>query len=100
MSKKINIPRVEDFDSPLTPRRLFELAEFAGVADARLRICDGMAVSYFPRVDAVCLAKDKIVIDVSAEECYEYDELAANDRVILYSIRGGWYSVPEVEGLD
>lgn len=94
--------KLKNFDptAPLTPEGLYRIAKQMGVERERLRICDGMAVSYFPTCDAVCFAKDKIVIDVSAEPSFDYDELAANDRVILYSVRGGWISVPDAPDID
>ena len=42
-----------DSEIPLTPRVLYALAVDAGLADERIRICDGMAVSYFPCLRAL-----------------------------------------------
>ncbi len=88
------------FDEPLTPKSLYKFAKAYGVENCRLRLCDGMAVSYFPTNDALCLAKDKVVIDVSAERSFDYDELAANDKVILYHIQGIFAPVHNVEDAD
>lgn len=88
------------FDEPLTPKTLYKFAKAYGMENNRIRISDGMAVSYFPTNDALCLAKDKIVVDVSAEPCYDYDDLAANDKVILYSIKGIFAPARNVEDED
>lgn len=75
-----------DFKQPLTPVLLFLFAKAYGLEKARIRICDGMAVSYFPTLDAVCRTKDKMVIDVSAEPFFEFDELSQADTGILYTL--------------
>lgn len=69
---------------PLTPEALYYYAKKHGLEKERIRICDGMAVSYFPTEESICRAKNKIVIDVSCERPIEYDELADDDRVIVY----------------
>ncbi|MBR5283423.1 MAG: hypothetical protein IKU22_11680 [Alistipes sp.] len=71
---------------PLTPFALYQYAKKHGLEHERLRICDGMAVSYFPTEESICRAKNKIVIDVSCEEPVEYDDLADDDRVIVYRL--------------
>ncbi len=73
---------------PLTPRALYLYARKHGIEDERIRICDGMAVSYFPTEDSLCRAKNKIVIDVSDLTPVEYDELADDDQVIWYRVQG------------
>lgn len=73
-------------DVPLTPRTLYTIAVEHGIADCRIRICDGMAVSYFPTLDCVAKCKDRFVIDVSMKEPVEFDELSADDMGIQYRI--------------
>lgn len=73
---------------PLTPRQLYLYAQQFGLADERIRICDGAAVSFFPTTDQICRSKNKIIIDVSDIEPIEYDELADDDRSIVYRING------------
>ena len=48
-----------------------------GLLDARIRICDGMAVSYYPDPRSVSKGRYEEVIDVSALDPVEYDELDA-----------------------
>lgn len=78
--------RFLDEDLPVTPRNLYEIALRAGLADERIRICDGMAVSYFPTFKTLAKSKGKIIIDVSAIEPVEFDELSADDMGITYRI--------------
>lgn len=73
-------------NQPLTPRLLYNIAMRYGLADSRIRICDGMAVSYFPTLPTVGASKSKIVIDVSSEPCVEFDELSADDMGIIYDV--------------
>lgn len=69
---------------PLTPEALYYYAKKHGLEKERIRICDGMAISYFPTEESICRAKNKIVIDVSCDTPVEYDELADDDQVIVY----------------
>lgn len=78
--------RFLDEDLPVTPRLLYETALRAGLADERIRICDGMAVSYFPTMKTLAKSKGKIIIDVSVIEPVEFDELSADDMGIVYRI--------------
>ena len=59
----------------LTVRDLYEFASAAHLLDAPLRICDGMAVSYFPELKSLHIEHYETVIDVSDLEPIEYDEL-------------------------
>lgn len=80
---------------PVTPRGLYRYAQKHGLEDCRIRIADGMAVSYFPTEDSVCRSKSGIVLDVSCEPMIEYDELAAPDRVIIYQHNGREIKEPQ-----
>ena len=73
---------------PLTPRLLYEYALAHNLADCRLRICDGSAISFFPDTDSVGRSKNKLIIDVSDLTPVEFDELSADDRSIVYRIDG------------
>ena len=75
-----------DEDFPVTPRQLYEVALRAGLADERIRICDGMAVSYFPTFKTLAKSKSRMIIDVSVIEPVEFDELSAEDMGIQYRI--------------
>lgn len=78
--------RILSPDVPLTPRTLYTIAVEHGIADSRIRICDGMAVSYFPTLGCVAKCKDRFIIDVSVQEPVEFDELSADDMGIQYRI--------------
>lgn len=69
---------------PLTPEALYHYAKKHGLERERIRICDGMAVSYFPTEESICRTKNKIVIDVSCDNPIDYDDLADDDQVIVY----------------
>lgn len=59
----------------ITVRDLYAFAKEHKLLDARIRICDGMAVSYYPDPRAVAAGRYEIIIDVSANEPIEFDEL-------------------------
>lgn len=59
----------------ITIRQLFEYAQRHNLADATLRICDGMAVHYYPDAGSLYRSRFEIVIDVSALDPIDYDEL-------------------------
>lgn len=59
----------------ITVQDLYAYAKERKLLDARIRICDGMAVSYYPDPRAVCAGRYEIILDVSANQPVEYDEL-------------------------
>lgn len=59
----------------ITVRDLYAFAMANKLLDARIRICDGMAVSYYPTPQSVGRGMYEIVIDVSGDEPIEFDEL-------------------------
>ncbi len=59
----------------MTVRELFQVAEERRLLDAQIRICDGMAVSFYPEPSCIMPAHYEVVIDVSALPVIEYDEL-------------------------
>lgn len=61
--------------SHITVQELYDYARTRNLLDARIRICDGMAVSYYPDPRAVRQGRYEVVIDVSCNEPIEYDEL-------------------------
>ncbi|MCM1300106.1 MAG: hypothetical protein NC250_01820 [Alistipes senegalensis] len=60
----------------ITVRDLYGFAMTHKLLDARVRICDGMAVSYYPAPQSVGRGMYEIVIDVSGDEPVEFDEYA------------------------
>ena len=66
----------------LTPRILYQLAERNNLLDSPIRICDGMAISFFPDVTTVGRSISKIVIDLSTEKPIEFDNLPTDDMGI------------------
>ena len=67
----------------MTIRELYDWAAAHRLLDAPLRICDGMAVSFYPRPDDLKRGRYDAVIDVSACDPVEYDELNAWAYVTL-----------------
>lgn len=67
----------------MTLRELYEVAEEQKLLDAQIRICDGMAVSFYPEKGCVTPAHFELVIDVSGLPVVEYDELMGRCRVHL-----------------
>lgn len=59
----------------ITVQDLYAFAKERKLLDARIRICDGMAVSYYPDPRAVAAGRYEIILDVSANEPIEFDEL-------------------------
>lgn len=59
----------------ITVLDLYAYAKENNLLDARIRICDGMAVSYYPCPRSLSKSRYEIVIDVSADEPIGYDEL-------------------------
>lgn len=59
----------------ITVQDLYAYAKVNKLLDARIRICDGMAVSYYPDPRAVACGRYEIIIDVSANQPVEFDEL-------------------------
>ena len=51
-----------------------------------IRLCDGMAVSYFLTLGSVKFTKSAIVIDTNDLTPVEYDDLDAKDRVIIWQV--------------
>ncbi len=66
----------------MTVRELFAWAARERVLDAQIRICDGMAVSYYAELSSVKRGRYETVIDVSALEPVEFDELNAWAQMI------------------
>lgn len=66
----------------MTPRELYEIAQRRNLLDAHIRICDGMAVHYYPETTCVQADRYEIVIDVSDLDPLGYDDLDAWREVI------------------
>ena len=61
----------------ITVQDIYVYALQNGLLDARIRICDGMAVSYYPDPRSICRGRYEVVIDVSALQPIEFDDLDA-----------------------
>jgi len=59
----------------LSIRELYEWAERVRLLDAPIRICDGMAVSFYPRPICLATGRYEIIIDISGLDPVEYDDL-------------------------
>lgn len=74
---------------------IYELYQYAvkhGKEHAELRICDGMAVSYYPTGKCVGLAPNEVVLDVSPIEPIDYDELTPSSQRVSFA--DDWYWQP------
>lgn len=60
----------------MTVRELYKYAANNRILDAQIRICDGMAVSYYPEPKSLVRGRYELVIDVSDLDPIEYDELS------------------------
>ena len=64
---------------------LYNYAVANGLQNAPIRICDGMAVSYFPEMK--CLGRStSTVIDLSTIDPIEYDELTPLEQRVTYCV--------------
>ena len=69
----------------ITPKMLYNYAVANGLQNAPIRICDGMAVSYFPEMK--CLGRStSTVIDLSTIDPIEYDELTPLEQRVTYCV--------------
>lgn len=59
----------------MTVRELYQYAANNRILDAPIRICDGMAISYYPKSKSLVRGRYEVIIDVSDLEPIEYDEL-------------------------
>lgn len=59
----------------ITVQDLYAYAKVNKLLDARIRICDGMAVSYYPDPRAMACGRYEIILDISANQPIEFDEL-------------------------
>lgn len=66
----------------MTVRDLYEIAADRHLLDAPIRICDGMAVSFYPESPNVIRGRYELVIDVSDLPMIDFDDLPEN-RLIL-----------------
>ena len=66
----------------MTIRELHQIAEERHLLDAQIRICDGMAVSFYPESTCIVPGRYELVIDISSLPVVEYAALPAR-RLIL-----------------
>lgn len=67
----------------MTIRELYQVARERKLLDAQIRICDGMAVSFYPEPSCITPGHYELVLDISALPVIEYDELIERYRVNL-----------------
>lgn len=67
----------------MTVRELYQLADERKLLDAQIRICDGMAVSFYPEPQSLTPGCYELVIDVSDLDPIDYDDLLDRHRVLL-----------------
>lgn len=69
----------------ITPKMLYNYAVANGLQNAPIRICDGMAVSYFPEMK--CLGRStSTVIDLSTIDPIEFDDLTPLEQRVTYCV--------------
>ena len=68
----------------ITLAQLWYFARAHHLEDAHIRICDGMAVSFFPNRSSIAVSPQRVIIDVSDLDPVEWDELSAVDQRIRY----------------
>lgn len=78
----------------ITPQQLFAYAKRHNMLNDPIRICDGMAVSYFPTINSVARSQRGIVLDLSCDDPIGYDDLLPQDRTIVYHHNGKELSDP------
>lgn len=59
----------------LTVLELYEFARTRNLLDAPVRVCDGMAVSYYLEPQCMGTGRYEIVLDVSSLQPVDYDDL-------------------------
>lgn len=64
----------------MTIRELYQVAKERRLLDAQIRICDGMAVSFYPEKSCITPGRYELVLDISALPVVEYDELIERCR--------------------
>lgn len=68
----------------MTIRELYQVAKERKLLDAPIRICDGMAVSFYPEKSCITPGRYELVLDISALPVVEYDELIERCRIDLH----------------
>ena len=68
----------------MTIQELYNFARELKLEDAELRICDGMAVSYYPTRPCLGYAPFEVVLDVSSIEPIDYDDLKEHATRVVY----------------
>ena len=70
----------------ITIAQLWAYARANGLEEASIRICDGMACSFYVNMLAVGRASCEIVIDVSCIEPIDYDDLAFSSKRVIFAL--------------
>lgn len=75
----------------ITIRELYRYAQLNHMEDATIRICDGMAVSFY--VSPICIGRApcEIVIDVSPIVPIDYDDLSDVSKRVVFGDSSAFY---------
>lgn len=65
---------------------LFAPCQHRDLHTEQIRLCDGMAVSYFLTVGCVKFTKNAIIFDTSVLTPVEYDDLESIDAVVVWQL--------------
>lgn len=66
----------------ITVLDLYAFAKAHNLLHARIRICDGMAVSYYPDPYSMHTGRYEVVLDISNRQPVDFDELDAFALII------------------
>ena len=70
----------------ITVAQLWAFARAHHLENAAIRICDGMACSFYVNMLAVGRAPMEIVLDVSACKLIEYDDLQKTSQRVIFAL--------------
>ncbi len=70
----------------ITIAQLWDYARAHNLENAAIRICDGMACSFYITMASVGRAPMELVLDVSNCECIEYDDLQDCSKRVIFAL--------------
>lgn len=70
----------------ITVAQLWAFARAHHLENAAIRICDGMACSFYVNMLSVGRAPMEIVLDVSACKLIEYDDLQKTSQRVIFAL--------------
>ena len=71
----------------ITISQLWAFARAHGLENASIRICDGMAVSYYVNELCVGRAHMELVLDVSCIDPIDYEDLQDSSKRVIFAVR-------------